>query len=132
MVPKVVLDTNVLISALGWAGPERAVYELCLEGYLQLWSSHALLAEFVRVLGYPKFRFPSEHKTQFLEDLLKLTNFVENPINVRVVPEEPDDDRVVGCAVAVAADFIITGDRHLLTLGRYGQTRIVTAAEYIG
>ena len=56
----VVLDTNVLVSALGWKGPEHRIYLACREGDLLMATSHALLVELGRVLLYPKFGFAEQ------------------------------------------------------------------------
>lgn len=128
---KVVLDTNVLISALGWPGPERYVYELCLQGEIQLCISRSILEELLRVLDYPKFRFPSGHKVMFVQGLLSLANLVEPRTVPDVVKEDPVDNHVLACAAAGEATFLITGDNHLLSLKSYGSTVICSAATFL-
>lgn len=129
--PKVVLDTNVLVSALGWNGPERQVYELCLQGELQLYISRPMLEELLRVLDYPKFGFPRLHKIWFVEDLLRVAEVVETPTVPPVVKDDPADDYVLACAAAAPADYLITGDKHLLSLSTSGSTIICSAAAFL-
>jgi predicted nucleic acid-binding protein len=50
---------------------------------------------------------------------------------LKVVVDDPDDDKVIECAVVGKADYIVTGDRHLLALGQYGNISIVKAAQFI-
>jgi len=126
-----VLDTNVLLSALGWNGPERKVYELCLQGELLLYISRAMLEELLRVLDYPKFGFPRLHKIWFVEDLLRIAEVVEAPALPPIVKDDPADDHVLACAAAAAADYLITGDKHLLRLNTYGSTVICSASAFL-
>lgn len=128
--PKVVLDTNVLISALGWAGPERRVYELCLQGEVELYLCRSFLEELLRVLDYPKFKFPKTHKTTFIQDLLRIANLAEPETLPEVVTTDPADNHLLACAAAAEADFLVTGDRHLLALNSYGSTLICTAGTF--
>lgn len=127
---KVVLDTNILISALGWAGPERRVYELCLQGELALWLCRSILEELLRVLDYPKFNFPETDKVAFVQDLLRIANLTEPGTVPDIVDTDPADNHVLACAAAAEADFLLTGDKHLLALGSYGSTVICTAATF--
>jgi putative PIN family toxin of toxin-antitoxin system len=62
----IVLDTNVLVSALGWLGPEHEIYQLCRERQLQAATSPELLEELQRVLHYPKFGLAEEEVECFV------------------------------------------------------------------
>lgn len=128
--PKVVLDTNVLIPALGWAGPERRVYELCLQGEVELYLCRSVLEDLLRVLDYPKFKFPKTHKTAFIQDLLRMANLAEPETLPEVVTADPADNHLLACAATAEADFLVTGDKHLLALNSYGSTVICTAGTF--
>lgn len=127
---KVVLDTNVFISALGWAGPERRVYELCLQGEVELYLCRSILEELLRVLDYPKFKFPKTDKIAFIQDLLRIANLAELETVPDVVTADPADNHLLACAAAAEADFLLTGDKHLLALNSYGSTVICTAGTF--
>lgn len=73
----VVLDTNVLVSALGWRGNEREIYVRCREGRLRLAASPALIAELRRVLHYPRLGFTEDEIEGFISDLLGHASTVE-------------------------------------------------------
>jgi uncharacterized protein len=60
--PKVVLDSNIFISALGWKGKSKVIFEKCLHGELELVISADQLKELMKVMDYPKFNFTEEHK----------------------------------------------------------------------
>ena len=127
----VVLDTNVLVSAFGWEGPERDVYRLCRRGELETVTSRPLLEELERVLGYPKFGLDHEEVEAVLADVKSVAGLVEPERAVRAVSEDPADDRVLECAVTSGADYIVSGDQHLLTLDAYEGVSVVRASELL-
>lgn len=130
-VPLVVLDTSVLVSAFGWEGPERSVYRLCREAELQMITSAALLAELERVLGYPKFDVEPSEIEAVLANIRSTAVLVEPDRDVRAVPGDPADDRVLECALAAGADWIVSGDRHLLDLDSFEGIPVVRAPELL-
>lgn len=123
----VVLDTNVLVSALGRAGPERRVYRMCRAGRLRMAISPALLRELRRVLRYPKFQFTPNEIRAFQAEILSHAKLVRPSRRVRAIRTDSADNRVLECGVAADASLIISGDAHLLALGKYGRIRIITA-----
>ena len=133
MVPEevVVFDTNVLVSAVGWRGPEHEIYQRCRAGELRLALSPELLAELERVLRYPKLGFAEEEINAFISDLLEHAATVSPSHTVEVVEADPDDDRVIECALAAGARWVVSGDRHLLGLEEYEGIRIIDAATAI-
>lgn len=128
---KVVLDTNIYVSALGWNGTERSLYELCLDGSVDLFISDFIVNELLRVLAYPKFNFPLPHRIAFIQDLLRVANTVEVVNIPDLVTDDPDDNHILGCAEAAGAAYLITGDSHLLNLASYGSIIICTAAAFL-
>lgn len=123
-----VLDTNILVSAIGWRGSERRLYGYCQSGMLRPATSSALLAELQRVLRYPKFRFSESEIDAFIKDILEHAIVAEPELTVSVVSAVPDDDRVVECAISANATWIVSGDKHLLALGTVAGVRVVTTA----
>ncbi len=121
----VVLDTNVLVSTLGWRGPERRVYELCRTGRLSLASSLPLLDELQRVLKYPKLGSSAEEAGVFLQDILAHASLFESDIELEVILDDPDDNRVLECALSAEARWIVSGDPHLLELRHYEGIKIL-------
>ncbi len=129
--PRVVLDTNVLVSALGWNGPERRLYRSCLAGVIQLCISIPLVDELIRVMSYPKLGFSVQDQQVMIQDILRVGCFPSELPVVRVIQEDPADDRVLACALACGADRIVTGDAHLLNLGTFHGIRILKAAAWL-
>jgi len=112
---------------VGWRGPEHELYERSRAGKLRLAISSKLLAELERVLRYPKLGF-TEEVEDFISDLLGHASMVRDGETVEVVEEDPDDNRVIECALAAGARWIVSGDKHLLGLEEYEGIRIVGAA----
>lgn len=130
---KAVLDTNTLISALGWKeGNPRKVLELCILGKCKLIESMELIKEFVSVISRPKFYFINEEeKNQFLVFLLQISNLVEPKRKLDAIKDDPKDNIVLECAVESKADYIVSGDQHLLKLKEFCGIKIVTAKEFL-
>lgn len=126
----VVLDTNVLVSALGWNGAERRVYRACRRGTLQMATSHPLLTELGRVLMYEKFSFAKGEIKLFFADICSHA-LVVSPAEVLTVVSDDDDNRAIECALAANARWLVSGDRHLLALRRYRGIRIENAGKFL-
>ena len=80
------------------------------------------------MLRYPKFGFAEEEIEGFISNLLGHALTVSPSRTVEVVEEDPDDDRIIECALAAGARWIVSGDKHLLGLEEYEGIRIVSAA----
>lgn len=127
---KVVLDTNVLISAYVFPGgnPEAA-YRLVLGGAVELVTSRPLLAEFGRELE-GKFGWEPSKSEEAVRQVARLAALAEPGERLAIVAEDPADDRVLGAAIAGPAAYIVSGDRHPLDLGSFG-VRIITATAFL-
>jgi len=118
---RVVLDTNCLVSAIGWGGSPYKVLRACLNNQLELYTSPALLDELTRVLSRPRLAVVASHPDlpvvlAWLHDSARV---VFPQVKVDIVKEDLDDHRVIECALAAQASAVITGDDHLLALGNY-------------
>lgn len=129
---RVVLDVNVIVSAIGWDGPPSLILRACREGRLVLVLSPPLLDELARVLAYPKLAPLAGHPDlpAILAWLHRPEHLVVPSHTLSVVKDDPDDDRVLEAALAGRAEAIVSGDRHLLDLGHFEGIPIVTAADF--
>ncbi len=119
---RAVLDTNVFVTAvLTPAGPAAAVLEAWRSERFALLVSPAILDELARVLAYPKIArrhgWSRKEIRVFVRDLGDLAVQTPGRIELSVIREDPDDDRYLECAVEGLAEYIVSGDRHLLALG---------------
>jgi uncharacterized protein len=123
---RAVLDTNVLISAFVFPGgaPEH-IYRRGLEGSLILLTSPALLSEPGRVLT-EKFAWEAPYVEEVLAQLVRVAVVIDPTEQVTDITDDPADNRVLEAAAEGEADVIISGDRHLLTLGTWRGIRILT------
>ena len=129
---KVVLDTNVLVSAVLVAtSPPARILQAWRAGVFQLVVSGDLLLELRDVLNRPRIAersgWSAEDVATLIGALMASAAFVE-PGDVLHVVSDDDDNRVLEAALAGEADYIVSGDRALLSLGRYEGIEIVTPA----
>lgn len=118
---KVVLDTNCLVSAIGWDGPPHRILLACLRGALELCISPAILEELVEILSRPRLAVVAAHPDlpTVLSWLHTSAHLVFPSITLHIVDEDPDDNRIIECAVESGAEAVITGDDHLAGLKSY-------------
>jgi putative PIN family toxin of toxin-antitoxin system len=128
---RVVLDTNVIVSGLNFAGNEERVLELARARTYDLYFSRFILEEVRRVLRNG-FAWSPEDADEVVELLASWAMIVEPRIRVSVVQRDESDNRILECAVAAEADYLVTGDkRHLLPLIEFRRIKIVTTAEFL-
>ncbi|MGZ4212749.1 MAG: putative toxin-antitoxin system toxin component, PIN family [Actinomycetota bacterium] len=126
---RVVLDTNVLLSAILFGGVPRRLLQAVIDGRLRLVTSRHLLDEFEEILE-EKFGFSKAAAVETRSELEVLAEIVE-PVDVPKVCRDPDDDQVLAAAQAGAAEVIVTGDRDLLVLEWYNNIEILPPAMFI-
>ena len=131
---RLVLDTNVVVSALLWGGGPRLLLQAGREKRVDLFTSTALLAELSEVLERPKFAMKIAAAAlsvdQIVDRYAVLASLVQPAPTPRVAPD-PDDDVVIGTALAAQADHVVTGDRSLLSIATYQAIRIIRVSEAI-
>ena len=132
---RVVLDTNLLVSYLITHRPPIAtlIDHHLLRQHFILVTAPELLAELDRVLAYPKLQryYSEEDRTQFVALIMAVSEVVDLPEAIPRIGQDPDDDRVIACAVAGAAELIISGDHDLLALHQVGGIDILSAAQFL-
>jgi putative PIN family toxin of toxin-antitoxin system len=127
---RVVIDTNVLVSALIDDGkPRRLVVELLDKHTVIL--SRQMLAELADVLSRDKFTVTSSQVDRFVSSLVRMSKIVPDNARFKAVLEDPEDDKVLNTAYAGKAEFIVTGDRHLLVLEKFKKTKIVNVNQML-
>lgn len=127
---EVTADTNIYISGLIFTGPPRQFLREAEAGRFRLAISDALLAELRRILR-AKFAWSEENVAETVTQLLGCAVRVEPIERLDVIQHDPDDNRVLECAVAAGSRFIVTGDGDLLRLGSYAGIRILKVADFL-
>jgi putative PIN family toxin of toxin-antitoxin system len=128
---KLVLDTNVFISAFYWGGNPQKIIEGIIEGKDKLYTSNEILGEVAAVMARPKFKSSTETIKKYIQTLEKIGKKIFIPGNIRGICRDKDDDDKIECGILSGADYIITGDDDLLTLKQYKHLEIVTIREYL-
>ena len=128
---RVVLDTNVIVSALNFPGNERMVLELALRGRFELCLSPFILEEVAGVLTR-KFDWDEERTAQVLQGIENAAAVVDPPRLPELIEGGHPDNRVLECALAASPDYLITSDRrHLLPIGEHRGTMLVNAPRFL-
>jgi putative PIN family toxin of toxin-antitoxin system len=128
---RVVLDTNILISAFVFpGGSSEDVFRAGLTGRIELVTSPALLAEFAPVLS-SKLGWEAPFVDEAVRQVVRIAAVVRPRTKIAEVADDPDDDRVLEAAVEGEADVIVSGDRHLLRMRTWRDVRIVKPAAFL-
>lgn len=129
---RLVVDTNVLVSAFLWQGTPGRLIELASEKEVELFTSRTLLDELAATLAKKKLAKPllATELTagQMLRNYRRLATLVTARRPAQQVSRDADDDAVLACALAAGANLIVSGDDDLLTLKHYRGIPIATPA----
>jgi uncharacterized protein len=129
---RVVLDTNTLVSALIFAGIASGLGPLWQSRRITVLVSKSILKEYLRVLGYPKLGMrEGEIRGLIEEELLPYVEAMAVPGRLPAVCRDPEDMKFLECAVAGRAEYLITGDQDLRSLGSYRGITLLTAGEFL-
>ena len=131
-IKSVIIDANVLVSALLFGGVPGKLIPLWKEGIVRPRASKEIIEEYIRVLAYPKFEL-SEEEINFLlhYEILPYFEILRIKEGPTLVAKDPSDDKFIRCAQAAGAKIIISGDQHLLKLSPYRQIRILSPADFL-
>ncbi len=128
---KVVLDTNVYISALLFSGIPETIIELARDGDFELIISPDILFETGRILQ-EKFKFSKQEALYALSEIRRIATIVYPKTRITHIKDDPTDNRILECASEGSADYLVTGDKkHLRKLEKFQSCTILLPAEFI-
>jgi hypothetical protein len=131
---RLVLDTNVVASAILWSGTPRLLLQAARDKRVELFTSTAMLGELSDILGRRKFasKIAASQLTidQLIDGYAQLASVVRPTSTPRIAPD-PDDDVVIGTALAAKAELVVTGDKPLLTVVEHQGVKIITISEAV-
>ena len=131
-IKRVVLDTNILVSALLFRGAVSGLAGLWKKGEIVPLISQATFKEFRDVLAYPKFSLTEKERRTIIEDeILPFFEVIEVQEEISGSCRDPEDDKFLACAISASADYIISGDKDLCDMRIYKSTRIIKASEFL-
>lgn len=127
---RVVLDTNVIVSALVFGGLPREVLEMVEAGRCELFYSKPIQEEVRRVLA-EKFRWHELILSEVLATVWQMGKLVLPSKTIKAVADDPDDNRILECALEAKAHAVVSGDHHLLDLANYRSIPILSPRQFI-
>jgi len=128
---KVVLDTNVIISAILFGGKPRQILKQIIQGKINAFISPAMLTEFKEVLVRPKFCLTNEECYTIIKEIEDLFLLVFPKREINLIKDDPDDNAVLECAFTADVEYIISGDHHLLSLDSFEGIKIIPPAKFL-
>lgn len=129
---RVVLDTNVLVSAIGFRGSVYRIWELAEDHFFELYASPFLLEEFRRNM-IAKRRMTPREASDWVESIRGLARVVDPAVRISVIKRKDADNRILECAVAARAHVLVTGNmKDLRPLGHFQGIMIETPREFLG
>jgi len=130
VTPRAVLDTNIWVASIRWGGRPSRIRRLAEQGIFTSVLSLAILAEITRVLR-EYFGFSDEEAYEWHCRIGESSELITPSRFLNAVPNDPDDNKFVECAVEGRAEYIVSRDDDLLRLGRYDTVRIVDDVEFL-
>ncbi|HUU42065.1 MAG TPA: putative toxin-antitoxin system toxin component, PIN family [Desulfatiglandales bacterium] len=128
---KVVIDTNIYISAVLFGGNSEKIRKLAREGKIELLISENILAEIAGVLKR-KFNWFDWQVSELIKDIRDITTLVTPVLSLSIIKEDEPDNRFLECAIEGKAQYIISGDkRHLQPLKEYQGIKILSPAQFL-
>lgn len=129
---RAVFDSNVYVSALIYGGKPEDLIKRChgRNKQIELYCSPTILKETADVLSSDKFNWPEPRIIKVIRHIARIANIVE-PKSVISVLSDKSDNRILECAQESKADFIVSGDSHLLNLKEYENISILKPAQFL-
>lgn len=128
-LPRVLLDTNIIISAILFGGVPRKILRLVVDKKIAAITSEVLLAELNDVL-VKKFKFPTNEVSLIIGKLKKTMKLVYPIKSIKVLSDDPDN-RVLEAAITGECQIIVTGDKELLALKKYKNVDILSPIKFM-
>jgi putative PIN family toxin of toxin-antitoxin system len=132
---KVVLDVNILVSALFFPqGKPGLIWQLVEDKKIISISCDQIMDKLLEVIArskFDKYGLSLAEKIGFGMRVRYFSSMIQISPNVAVVTDDPEDDIVLACAVQGIAQYLISGDPHLKNLGCYGEVQVITADDFL-
>ena len=128
---KIVLDANIFVSSFFWGGNPRLVLKRAIAKLDELFITKEILEEISDVIGRPKFHADKDQIERYIKSIENIGNMVAAAGKIKNGSRDKTDNKYIECGIAGNADYIISGDIHLLEIKKYKEIEIVTAKEYL-
>tara|TARA_Y100000310_G_scaffold292948_1_gene322140 strand:+ start:138 stop:536 length:399 start_codon:yes stop_codon:yes gene_type:complete len=126
---KITVDTNFLISSTQWdySVGHKLLINL-IENNVEIYTTNEILEEFSKVLKRD-FKYNDDETANIIEGILPFLILIDPKTKVNIVKDDPDDNKIIECALESDSEYIITYDNHLLKLKEYKGIRIIKPEE---
>ena len=124
------LDTNIYISAAIIGRVCEEILKICRFSSLELFTSKDIIIEIETKLK-DKFFWNDQQISSFIENILEFCNVIEVSEKITYLKDDPDDDKILECAVSSKCNYIISGDKHLIRLKSFRNIKILNPAEFL-
>jgi len=129
---KIVIDTNIFISSVLFKGKADKLVELWKKREFVFLISKDVLEEYIQVLSYPKFSLTKEEIKYIIEEeLLPFVKIVKVSSCIEIIKDDISDNRFISLAIDGKADFIVSGDKHLLELNKVNEIKIISLKKFL-
>ena len=127
---RIVVDTNVLVSGMHWGGIPAEIVRAWANGRVKVVCSAEIIREYSEVLHRTNQEMPPEKLDGMLSFLISQSEIVQPNHWFKVVLDDPGDNKFIDCAFHAQANLIISGDKHLLRLKKFGPIRILSPSQF--
>jgi len=132
---RIVADTNIVISATFWKGDSFRVMKLADKDLIKLITSLELIKEYNKIINRDEITYKVVNKkliaNKAIRKVINESIIIQPKIKLNIVKEDPNDNKIIECAVAGKAKYIVTRDKHLLKIKKYKNIKIVTPKEFL-
>jgi uncharacterized protein len=130
-VIKILIDTNVYVSAIAFGGNSRQVINAVISGKIVNYISNEILEELTDVLNRPKFAYDKIVIRSIISEIEQVSMLFNDYQEIDLVKQDSKDNHVISCALQAKVDYLVTGDSDLLTLNPHGNLKIVSPSEFL-
>jgi putative PIN family toxin of toxin-antitoxin system len=127
---KVVLDTNIYISSFFWKGKPYKIMLKALDKDFENFISSHIIKEINNVLQRD-FEVSDKKRQKMISIIIKNFQMVEPKEKIKIIKDDPDDDKIIECAVESKSDFIVTQDKHLLKIKKFRNIKVLNPEEFL-
>jgi hypothetical protein len=118
-----------------WGGLPAEIVEAAEDGRISIMLSEEIVGEIARILSYPRLREIYEgagvSREELVETVLRISQLVEVKSRVNLIQEDPSDNKFLECALDGHADYVVSGDDHLLKIEHYQRIRILSVRQFL-
>lgn len=132
---KVVLDTNIWLSAIVWHGEANKIIEAGLNKKIKITITQEILSEIADVLNREKFHDFIENKKEKIEDIIRVilsfSTLIETKTKIELIKDDPKDNIILEAASDGKVNYIISYDKHLLNMIEFNKIKIITPGDFL-